>query len=273
MAASYPTIVRRFTPHVDGTEYVMAGHMNDVQDEVSAVQTTLGAKPHIYSAASGSTTSYASVGSRLDIIQRAMDAQQSQINGLLDAAKTGWALPIANIHASGTLIPPTRSLNHDAFSYDWYKIRWTNATVDTNGAYSPGYYITIPKRGWYIVTSTTTMPNAAQTVDVEHNVWVRVKVTGPSPVDWEIGKDDSSAVENSGGYHRMTTASGVELYEGDRVFLELRHDYIAQDPARIQRKSLTADARIQLTYVRALPNQIISRAAALLQDELDPNNP
>ena len=269
MAASYPTIVRRFTPHVDGTEYVMAGHMNDVQDELAAVETTLGAKPHMYTASSGATTTYSTVGARLDSIQRSMDAQQAQINSLLDAAKTGWALPIASVFASGTLIPPTRSNNHVAYAYDWYKIRWTKATVDTNGAYSPGFYVTIPKRGWYIITSTTTMATPHQNDDVTHNVWSRVKVTGPSPVDWEIGKADSSLDETTGGFHRLTTASGVELYEGDRVFLEVRHDYFAEDPTHFTKLSMVADARMQLTYVRALPNLVINRTEALLQDELD----
>jgi hypothetical protein len=273
MAASYPTIVRRFTPHVDGTEYVMAGHMNDVQDELAAVESTLGPKPHIYTPNSGTPTAYSSVASRLDGIQQTAAAQQAQINSLLDASKNGWALPIASVYASGTSIPPTKRTDHVATDADWYRVRWVRAMVDTNGAYSSGFYVTIPKRGWYIVTSTTTMKNPVQDVDIEHNVWVRVKVSGPSPADYEIGKDDSSAVMNSGGWHRMTTASGVELYEGDRVYLQVRHDYIAQDPNPINRQTLSASARMQLTYVRALPNQIISRAEALLPDELDPTNP
>jgi hypothetical protein len=273
MAASYPTIVRKFAPHVDGTEYVMAGHMNDVQDEVMALESTLGPKPHVYTPSSGNPTTYTSVGARLDTVQRTADTQQTQINSLLDASKTGWNLPVASLYASGTNIPPTQRTDHVATSSDWYKVRWVQAIVDTNGAFSTGYYVTIPQRGWYIVTTTTTMKNPVSDVDIEHNVWTRVKVTGPSPVDYEIGKDDSSAVENSGGWHRLTTASGVELFEGDRVYLEVRHDYIAQDPAHVTRFTLPASARLQLTYIRALPQGSVPRGAAFLPDELDPNNP
>lgn len=42
MTASYPSTVKSFTPKVDFTDTVLALHVNDLQDEVNAIQTTLG---------------------------------------------------------------------------------------------------------------------------------------------------------------------------------------------------------------------------------------
>ncbi|MFJ1700387.1 hypothetical protein ACIOHC_35950 [Streptomyces sp. NPDC088252] len=274
MAANYPTIVRKFSNHQDGTEYVMAGHMNTVQDEISAVQNVLGTNPNVYTRTTGTTLKYTTVTARMNAAQQQIDAQQRTIDGLLDASKNGWSLPIVNVHASGTNIPPTKSNNHVAYPSDWYKVRWTGVIVDTDGAYSPGFYVTIPKNGWWIVTSTTSMKNPVQTVDVEHNVWVRLKIAGATPdsFPFEIAIGDSSVPMNSGGFHRISTACGVEMFAGDRVYMEVRHDYIAQDPVPFTKQTLAATARMQLTYVRALPRNVPPREDFYLPDELDPEN-
>ncbi|MFH9606849.1 hypothetical protein [Streptomyces sp. NPDC017448] len=274
MAANYPTIVRRFTDHKDGTEYVMAAHMNGVQDEIGAIQGTLGINPHTYTRANGTTVRYPTVVARLNAAQQKIDEQQRIIDTLLDASKNGWSLPIANVFASGTGIPPTKSNNHVAYPTDWYKVRWTSKVLDTDGAYSPGFYVTIPKDGWWIVTSTTTMRNPVGSVDVEHNVWVRLKIDGISTQSfpYEIAKGESSVPMRSGGWHRMSASCGVHLFAGDRVYLEVRHDYIAQDPAPINKQTLSAAARMQLTYIRALPGSVPTMTAFYLPDELDPEN-
>lgn len=275
MAANYPTIIRKFQPHKDATEYVLAAHMNDAQSEIMAIESTLGARPATYNPATGSPTSYTTVGSRLDSIQQASAVQQTQINGLLDASQNGWALPIASIVASGTNIPPTQDANHHAVPSDWYRVRWTSALVDSDSIFASGFYVTIPKTGWWVVTTTSTMPNPSQTVDVDHNVWTRVKVdgVGTTIVPYEIGAADSSIAENAGDWHRMTTASGDALFAGDRIYLEVRHDYIATDPSHVNRQTLSASARIQLTYVRALPPGTNGRISTyFLPDELDPSN-
>lgn len=42
MTASYPSSVKSFTTKIDFTDTVLAAHVNDLQDEVNAIQTTLG---------------------------------------------------------------------------------------------------------------------------------------------------------------------------------------------------------------------------------------
>ena len=43
MAASYPTSIKSFTTKVDDVDDVMAVDINDVQDEIVAIETALGA--------------------------------------------------------------------------------------------------------------------------------------------------------------------------------------------------------------------------------------
>lgn len=63
MAAVYPGSIRAFTTHVDLTETVFALHMNDAQDEIMAIQNTLGTNPQ------GAATSPATVGNRIAILE------------------------------------------------------------------------------------------------------------------------------------------------------------------------------------------------------------
>lgn len=59
MAAVYPGSVRNFSTHVDLTETVFALHMNDAQDEITAIQNVLGPTPQ------GGATGPATVGKRM----------------------------------------------------------------------------------------------------------------------------------------------------------------------------------------------------------------
>jgi microcystin-dependent protein len=52
MPAIYPGSIRSFSTKIDLTDTVFALHMNDVQSEITAIQSTLGTNPHI-----GATTS------------------------------------------------------------------------------------------------------------------------------------------------------------------------------------------------------------------------
>lgn len=75
MAASYPSSIRVFTTKVNVTDVVDASHPNSVQEEVVAIQSTLGASPQVSTApSSGGTftatsTTFASVNARLANIE------------------------------------------------------------------------------------------------------------------------------------------------------------------------------------------------------------
>lgn len=75
MAASYPSSIRVFTTKTNVTDVVDASHPNSVQEEVVAIQSTLGASPQVSTAPSPSgtftatSTSFASVTARLANIE------------------------------------------------------------------------------------------------------------------------------------------------------------------------------------------------------------
>ena len=76
MAASYPGSLKSFTTKTDSSDVVRASHINDLQDEVVAVETQLGITS---SPASGS------VRERLDSLEAAdlqLDIKKAKLNGI-----------------------------------------------------------------------------------------------------------------------------------------------------------------------------------------------
>ena len=79
MAASYPSSVKAFTTHVNVTEVIDAGHPNSIQDEVIAIESTLGTTPSIATAASASgwantAIDYTTINGRLANIEKGVVA-------------------------------------------------------------------------------------------------------------------------------------------------------------------------------------------------------
>lgn len=75
MAASYPSSVKVFTTKVNTTQVIDASHPNSVQDEVVAIQNTIGVSPNVSTTPSpsgsfnGTSNSFASVSARLANIE------------------------------------------------------------------------------------------------------------------------------------------------------------------------------------------------------------
>jgi hypothetical protein len=71
MAASYPTQVRTFTNKVDIVDTIFADHVNVLQDEVRALETSLGTSvlTSTYVGTFGQTTTWTSVSNRLANIE------------------------------------------------------------------------------------------------------------------------------------------------------------------------------------------------------------
>lgn len=64
MPASFPGTLRSFPIHVNTTEVIDASHLNELQDEVVALQSFLGTNPHVSSASTGSSLGAWSSSSR-----------------------------------------------------------------------------------------------------------------------------------------------------------------------------------------------------------------
>jgi hypothetical protein len=74
MAATYPGTVRTFTTKVNNIDVIDASHPNVLQEEVVAIETTLGVNPQVSSGLSGTYisagTTFANVSARLDNIEK-----------------------------------------------------------------------------------------------------------------------------------------------------------------------------------------------------------
>jgi hypothetical protein len=124
MAAVYPHQYKSFTVHKNLVEDIDASHVNNLQDEVVAIQQTLGINPHQDTALKMKTNSWASVASRLDSIQR------------------GKGLPACYLSKSAD------SVKGDATKYITFAK--PAAASDPEGLFN-GHSITANRTGWWIV--------------------------------------------------------------------------------------------------------------------------
>lgn len=96
MVASYPGTLRAFQTRLNVTDNVDAAHMNDVQDEIKAIQKTLAINPQNSTAGGGSTLgawsgaarSYASLSDRLANIEAGIVADAHSQYAKADGATT-----------------------------------------------------------------------------------------------------------------------------------------------------------------------------------------
>lgn len=93
MTASYPSSVKVFTTHVNVTEVIDAGHPNTIQDEVVAIESTIGTTPSVATAATASgwantATDYSTINGRLANIEKGVvaDAHPQYIRKAGDSA-------------------------------------------------------------------------------------------------------------------------------------------------------------------------------------------
>lgn len=78
MAATYPSSVRGFTTKVNNVDIIDAAHPNVLQEEVVAIESTLGVNPQISSGLTGAyvsaSTTFETVSARLDNIEKGITA-------------------------------------------------------------------------------------------------------------------------------------------------------------------------------------------------------
>jgi hypothetical protein len=108
--ASYPSSIRVFSTKVNITDIVDASHPNSVQEEVVAIQTTLGVLPATSTTPSASgtftatSTAYATLNQRLANIETGIVADThtqyvKKVDGTVTTASTSSAV-VRNIHVS-----------------------------------------------------------------------------------------------------------------------------------------------------------------------------
>ncbi|KUL44729.1 hypothetical protein ADL22_12355 [Streptomyces sp. NRRL F-4489] len=264
MPSHYPKAIRRWPQHANQRDYVMAEHVNEIQDEIAGISSTLGVMPTEYLDANGNTVSYTTVDSRLDIIQREQERLRYYQDGLLDAAKTGWNLPVCSLRSSGTSIPQTVNQgnpNHPV--EDWHPILFDRAVIDPLGmAKQPTYTLTCPKTGWWIISVRTMMwvpAKRPQTKSTDHAMYTRVNIEG---VSRDVATDGDSAPLGIYGYHRNNPVYSGPWYQGEKLSVEIRHMGNLRIPAANLFDPIgpqTVFTWAGFTYIRALPQDMVTR--------------
>lgn len=167
--ATYPAAVRAFTPHQDFVEYIDASHVNALQEEVGALERTVGVQPQVYAPAGQGATTYTTVASRLDSHETELAALQTQISSLQSASNSGWQTPVMSLECT-SVVPVVRITDPVSFVPSPQRpIPWNLKIFDTSTMWSGGPNSTCSKGGlWQIAVSFTgaldyTGLNATQT--------------------------------------------------------------------------------------------------------------
>lgn len=274
MTSIFPNQIRTWPTHLNGVEFVDAAHVNELQDEIRGLSQNLGVMPHVYTNVAGAKTTYKDIVTRLNTVQKDIDQLDAYVDDLVDASRTGWNLPIASVYGSGTPIPSTVDPDQVSQSGDWHKVKFTQAIQDTDGVFSSGFYLTCPRTGWWIVNMLVTMqiPGASPLHSrLDHVVFTRLKLIDGA---FELAKGSTSAKRGSGGWHRINAVYSGDWYQGEKMYLEVRHTDDTGGSTGLADTglgSLTASLRGGLTYIRALPPDMEQRPAwTLLPDEINP---
>lgn len=120
MAAVYPTAVKGFKSRQNYTMIVDAGDVNQAYDEVTAIQTVLGAMPH----------------------QDTLDGQLKtwpSVKSSIASARRGLTDPICRVTATNFRVP---------YADDIFPV-FTSKQVDTHGMWQGGNTIVSQRTGWY----------------------------------------------------------------------------------------------------------------------------
>ncbi|GHB52518.1 hypothetical protein GCM10010331_45180 [Streptomyces xanthochromogenes] len=264
MPSQYPKAVRRWPQHANQRDYVMAEDVNEIQDEIAGIESTLGVMPTEYVDSTGKTTKYTSVDARLDNMQRDIERLAYQQTGLLDAARTGWNLPIASIRSSGTLIPQTVNADQpNQPSSDWHPARFDVPVIDPLGlAVRPTFSLTCPQTGWWVVAARTMMwipSRKPGTKSTDHSLFTSIDIEGLST---DVATDSDTAPMGTNGFHLVNPTYAGPWYQGERLSVSIRHMgnlKIANAPVNDPIGPQTAFTWIGLTYIRALPSQFVTR--------------
>ncbi|MEU7147058.1 hypothetical protein AB0B15_03300 [Streptomyces sp. NPDC045456] len=264
MPSHFPNAVRRWPQHANQRDYVMAEHINEIQDEIAGISATLGVMPTEYLDANGKTVSYTTVDSRLDIIQREQERLKYYQDGLLDAAKTGWNLPVCSLRSSGTSIPQTVNQSNPNHPVDdWHPVRFDKPVIDPlNMARNPTFSLVCPQTGWWIISCRTMMwvpGRGPKTQSTDHIMDTRLNIPGVSS---DAGTDGDSAPLGTYGYHRNNPSYAGPWYQGEKLAVEIRHmgnKPVTNAPVTDPIGPQTVFTWIGLTYIRALPKDMTTR--------------
>lgn len=158
MAASYPSSIRVFTTKTNVTDVVDASHPNSVQEEVVAIQSTLGASPQVSTAPSPSgtftstSTSFSSVNARLANIETGIVAD-SHSQYIRKTGDTGNVITPAAASTKGLVVKGASS--QSANLQEWQNSSGTVlSSISSSGSIMANLAVTSSASTSYSLTTT-----------------------------------------------------------------------------------------------------------------------
>lgn len=133
MAAVYPHQYKSFPTHKNIVEDIDASHVNNLQDEVRAIQETLGLNPHQDTALAMKTNTWSSVASRLDSVQRGKGIPACYLSKSADTVKgaatkvISFAKPSAASDPEGLFNGHSITANRSGWWIVFGRVLWYNA--------------------------------------------------------------------------------------------------------------------------------------------------
>lgn len=253
MGAVYPGAIRAFTQKQDQITTIDASDVNNLQDEVAAIERTVGVAPLSYASTGEPTVTYPSVAGRLGSHEATLASLQNQLNVLSFAASSGWNTPVLTL-SQGGVTPGVLTVPNPT---NYTTVTWnTPPTQDPGDMWTKGTNLLCVLGGWYNISVAFSGPvdisalNAAQIANnalgvvptplAFQRVLTRLLVNGTSVAA------TTSVHPWSPNYvlaHYLNFVWHGALHQGDLISVQLGQ----------YNGGLSGTATLNATYVRALP--------------------
>ena len=250
----YPATVKSFVSRTDGVDTVYAANVDDLQNEVSSIESTVGANPHVWGgylprypatypiavefgllpiapyASMTAPQTYLSVADRINQLQTQV-AWLTAVNNRSNTPGAPTTLgPVSIIHCPGA--PFTGGFN------SWAYFPWGSADYDPSGMFQGGTAISCPKTGWYRFSVQVWSDVAV--ISGVHHANTRLLINGA-----EVVTDGSQIQYGVVDQHRMNLSYEGPWTAGQNVAVQFNHT-----PADANNSTITARATISISYLR-----------------------
>jgi hypothetical protein len=253
MTAVYPGAVRTFTLKQDDITTIDAGDVNALQDEVGAIERTVGVNPLTYAPTGKPTVGYTSLGKRMDSHEATLTSLQDQLNILSFAASNGWSTPVLSLQQGGVTPGALTAGNTTNFT----TVTWaTPPSQDPGGMWSHGANLLCVLGGWYTISVAFSGPvdvfalNAAQNAN---------NLMGILPVPMAFQRVlcqlsiNGAVAATQTSVHPWAPFYVMEHYLNFTWHGALHHGDLFSVALGQYNGGLSGTATIQATYNRALP--------------------
>jgi len=146
MSAIFPSGVKSFTTKTDGVDKIYAAHINDIQDEVTAIETEL-------TKTTGSVVDHGALAGLSDndhpqyLLTTGKAADSDKLDG---KDSTDFSLAThSHLKAAEVTLVETQSIADSEHT----AIVWDTEVLDTSKFWSSGQNITVPQDGVYLINA------------------------------------------------------------------------------------------------------------------------